>query len=346
MRVVVTGASGNVGSTLVERLGDHAEVTSIVGICRRRHAWRPPRTEWHFLDIAEDDLMAAFSGADAVVHLAWLFQPSRHPAETWRNNVHGTQRVLDAVTAADVPHLVVASSVGCYSPRQDRTPVTEAWPTFGSAHAGYSREKSTVERLLDRHEAEHPDRRVVRMRPVFIFQRRSAGQQHRLFLGPLVPRVAFRSGLLPVLPLPGNLLLQALHTDDVADAYVAAVLGDVSGAVNLAAESLDPTDLAHLMGARWVPTPDRALRLALAAAFRAHIVPTEPGLLDLALSVPLLDAARARSELGWQPSTTAAEAITEFLDGATSGAGWPTPPLAPNRMWPATPVSRPLLWRR
>jgi nucleoside-diphosphate-sugar epimerase len=346
MRVVVTGASGNVGSTLVERLGDQEQVTSIVGICRRRHGWRPPRTEWQFLDVADDDLAPVFSGADAVVHLAWLFQPSRHPAETWRNNVHGTQRVLDAVAAAEVPHVVVASSVGCYSPRRDSTPVTEDWPTAGSAEAGYSREKSSVERLLDLHEAEHPERRVARMRPVFIFQRRSASQQHRLFAGPWVPRVAFRSGLLPVLPLPENLRLQALHTDDVADAYVATVLGGVSGAINLASESLGPADLARLVGARWVPAPARALRLAMAAAFRAHVVPAEPGLLDLALGVPLLDAGRARSELGWQPRTTAAEAIMEFLDGASSGAGWPTPPLAPNRMWPATPISRPLIWRR
>lgn len=323
MRVVVTGASGNVGSTLVERLADHEQVTSIVGICRRSHAWRPPRTEWHFLDVSEDDLAPAFSGADVVVHLAWIFQPTRHPADTWRNNVHGTQRVLDAVAAADVPHLLVASSVGCYSPRQDLDPVTEAWPTAGAASAGYSREKSSVERLLDLHESEHPDRRVVRMRPAFIFQRRSASQQHRLFAGPWVPRIAFRSGLLPVLPLPENLRLQALHTDDVADAYVAAVLGNVSGAVNLAAESLGPEDLAHLMGARWVPAPDRALRFALAAAFLAHVVPTEPGLLDLALSVPMLDAGRARSELGW-----------------------PTPSLAPNRIWRATPVSHSLRWHK
>ncbi len=335
MRVVVVGATGNVGTSVLRALADDPEVESVLGLARRAPGMRFPKTEWGQVDVARSDGLAdRFAGADAVVHLAWLFQPSRHPAVTWRNNVHGSQRVLDAVAAADVPHLVVASSVGCYAPRHDLTPVSESWPTSGCVHAGYSREKASLERLLDLHEAEHPDRRVVRMRPVFIFQRRSASQQHRLFLGPFVPRLAFRNGLLPVLPLPEELRLQALHTDDVADAYVAAVLGDVSGALNLAAESLGPADLAELMGTRWVPVPPGPLRLGLAAAFLAHVVPTEPGLLDLALSVPMLDAGRARTELGWRPDTSPAEAIAEFLEGAVSGAGWPTPPLAPNR-WTA-----------
>ena len=202
MRVVVTGASGNVGTALLERLVDHAQVDSIVGICRRSHTWAPPRTEWEFLDVSKDDLGPAFRGADVVVHLAWLFQPSRDPARTWYNNVHGSQRVLEAVAAADVPHLVVASSVGAYAPRTDLSPVDESWPTSGVASAGYSREKSSMERLLDLHEAEYPERRIVRIRPCFIFQRRAASQQHRLFLGPLLPPRALRRGVLPVLPLP------------------------------------------------------------------------------------------------------------------------------------------------
>ncbi|MCX4808698.1 hypothetical protein OG594_45270 [Streptomyces sp. NBC_01214] len=42
---------------------------------------------------------------------------------------------------------------------------------------------------------------------------------------------------------------------------------------------------------------------------------------------PLLDAGRAREELGWTPSATATEAVAAFLEGLHQGTGLDTPPL-------------------
>ena len=54
--------------------------------------------------------------------------------------------------------------------------------------------------------------------------------------------------------------------------------------------------------------------------------PTPPGWVDLALAVPLMDTARAREVLGWQPARDAAgHALLELLDGMSTGAGSPTP---------------------
>jgi len=329
MRIVVTGASGNVGSAVVERLVDDPSVTSIVGLSRRAHEWEPPRTEWVWTDVAEGDLVAVFRGADAVIHLAWLFQPTRDPAVTWRANVVGTRRVLDAVAAADVPAVVVASSVGAYSPRSSLEPVDEDWPTDGAPTAAYSREKAYVERLLDLHEARHPHRRVVRMRPVFIFAPHASVEQRRLFLGPFVPHALLAPGRIPVLPLPRDLVLQALHTSDVAEAYHAAAVGDAHGAFNLAPEdTLDPSALAELVRGHWVPTPTRAVRAALGTAFRLRAVPAAPELFDLAMSIPMLDAGRARRELAWSPSASSADAVEAFFRGLRTDDRVDTPPLA------------------
>jgi nucleoside-diphosphate-sugar epimerase len=334
MRIVVTGASGNVGSALVERLGRDDRVDSIVGISRRPHDWHPDRTEWVHLDLGSnstdvtDDLAKAFQGADAVVHLAWLFQPTRHPEVTWRANVIGTTRVLDAVDRAGVPAVVVASSVGVYSPRAGLDLVDESWPSHGQPLTAYSREKAYVERLLDAHEARHPDRRVVRVRPAFIFQARAATQQRRLFMGPLVPHTLLRSRI-PVVPMPADLRLQTVHTSDIAEAYTAAATRNVRGAFNLAAEPvLGPHELAGLLGGRWVPAPARAMRAALAAAWSAHAVPASPQLFDLLMSVPMMSAQRARDELGWVPEVSAPDAVRTFLDGLGRDSDVPTPPLA------------------
>jgi nucleoside-diphosphate-sugar epimerase len=221
-----------------------------------------------------------------------------------------------------------ASSVGAYSPRTSDEMVDESWPTHGWPEAAYSREKAYVERLLDHHEAAHPDRRVVRMRPAFIFQRASSQQQRRLFLGPLFPRRLVRPSRLPVLPDPGGLLLQTLHTEDVADAYARAVLRPVRGAFNVAAEPvLDMPALASHLRARVVRVPTQVVRKAVAAAWHAHLVPASPQLFDVVMRIPMMSSRRVREELGWEPRHDAFEAIDAFIAGMLTGEGGPTPPL-------------------
>jgi nucleoside-diphosphate-sugar epimerase len=80
MIVVVTGASGNVGTSVVRALAAEPDVREIVGLVRRLPAWHPPKVRWVQADVARDDLSAHVEGAGAVIHLAWLIQPSRDGA--------------------------------------------------------------------------------------------------------------------------------------------------------------------------------------------------------------------------------------------------------------------------
>jgi UDP-glucose 4-epimerase len=330
MRVVVVGATGNVGTSVVEVLAADQQVVTIVGIARRLPDWQPPKTTWVQADVSRDDLEPHFRGADAVVHLAWLFQPTHDESATWRNNVLGSIRVFDAAARAGVKALVYASSVGAYSPGPKDVGVDESWPTHALPTAAYGREKSYLERVLDTFEHEHPQIRVVRLRPGFIFKRESASEQRRLFAGPLLPTTLIRSSLLPIVPdLPG-LRLQALHTLDAAHAYRLAVLRPVRGAFNLAADPvLDPRTLGELLNARPLKLPLAPIRAAVAAAWSLHLLPASPSLVDLALSLPIMDTARARTELGWAPTRSSLDAIREFLEGLRDGSGMDTPPLEP-----------------
>ncbi|NKQ52100.1 NAD-dependent epimerase/dehydratase family protein [Amycolatopsis sp. K13G38] len=329
LRVVVTGASGNVGTSVIEALAADPGVGSILGIVRRQPGWTPPKTEWALADVGEDDLGYLVRGADVVIHLAWLFQPTHDPTVTWRVNVLGSIRLFEAVARERVPALVHASSVGAYSPGDGEGPVDESWPTHGWPEAAYPREKAYLERFLDAFELAHAETRVVRMRPAFIFKRESASQQRRLFAGPFVPGLL--PSLLPVVPDVPGLRMQGVHTADIAEAYRLAATRDVRGAFNVAAEPvLDAPVLAGLIGARTVRLPKWALRGPLAAAWRLHVVPATPGLFETVLRLPTMDTSRARTELGWTPRYTATDAIAEFLTGLRHGAGMDTPPLAPD----------------
>src|SRR4051794_13843469 len=262
MKIVVTGATGNVGTALLRSLAADREVQEIVGIARRLPSWRPPRTRWVRADVAADPLEPHFAGADAVVHLAWLIQPSRDAAELERVNVEGSRRVFAAAAAAGAKALVHASSIGAYSPGPKDRRVDESWPTDGIETSFYARHKAAAERALDAVEAAHPELRTVRLRPGLIFQRAAAQEIRRLFAGPLLPSPLIHPRLLPVLPVTDRLVLQAVHADDVAEAYrLAATNPEARGAYNVAAEPvLGPRELGEILGARPVRVPVRVLR--------------------------------------------------------------------------------------
>jgi nucleoside-diphosphate-sugar epimerase len=336
VRIVVTGASGNVGTSLLRALAGDSEIESAVGVARRRPKLEFPKTEWATADVAESDLVRLFRGADAVVHLAWLIQPSRDPNLLWRANVGGSTRVFRAVAEAGVPAVVHASSVGAYSPGPKDRLVDETWPTEGVRTNDYSRQKAEVERRLDRFEHEHPKIRVVRLRPALIFKRESASEQRRLFAGPLLPGTLLRPGLIPALPDIPGLVLQTVHSHDAGEAYRLAVVREVRGAFNIAAPPvLDMTSVARLLRARTFRMPAGAVRRLASLAYDLRLTPLPADWLDMGLAAPLLDSARAHEELGWAPERTGEEAIADLLAGMREGAGLATPPLSPRTSGPA-----------
>src|SRR3954447_25146583 len=328
MRIVVTGATDNVGTSVVEALGRDARVEQIVGVARRTPAWTPLRTEWVTADVTKDDLGALFAGADVVIHLAWLIQPSRDGALLERVNVHGSRRVFEAAAAAGVVRLVHASSIGIYSAGPKDRAVDESWPRDGVPSSFYARHKAAAERALDELEGRL---RIVRLRPALIFKREAGPEIRRLFAGPLLPAQLLRPGLIPILPLPDRLVVQCVHSEDVGEAYrLAALSPQASGAYNIAADPvLDPDALARAFGAKRVRIPEAPLRALASATWRAHLQPAPPGWVDLGLQVPVMDTRRAREELGWTPRRDAVSALHELLAGMREPAGLDTPPLRP-----------------
>ena len=340
MRVVVVGASGNVGTALLRRFADDGTVTSVVGVARRVPRSTPPApydvATWVACDLADggaiETLTDAFAGADAVVQLAWAIQPSHDRRRLHEVNVAGTRRVLDAARRAGVPHVVVASSVGAYSPAPDDVPRGEGWATDGVRSSSYSEDKASVERVLDEVEAASPDLAIARLRPALVFQRSAGHEISRYFLGPWVPKRAL-GGYLSALPWPQGLRLQVVHADDVAAAFREAVVRRVRGPFNVAApDVLRGQDIADVVArGRLVDAPVAQARTAVAVGWHARAVPVGPGWLDMALAAPLLDTSRAERELDWRPTRSGIDTVRELVAGIASGTGTASPPLRPRR---------------
>ena len=324
MRIVITGATGNLGTALIRALQAHDPGVEIVGIARRPPADDPSGVNWRSLDLtapgADVGLAEAVDGATAVVHLAWAIQPVREREALHKINVGGTAAVLRAVAAAGVPQLVYASSIAVYAP--DRGPVDEDWPRTGIPASLYSQQKVEAEDLVWEFVGAHPDITVAVLRPTLVVQREAAMEIAELFLG---SRKAMRAlgrarGRLPLIPLPSGLRMQIVHADDVADATVRVLQRKAHGAFNLAAETLEARELAGLLGARPVPVPRRIVRALVGVAYRARLVPSSPGWFDMLVEGPVADTSRARYQLGWQPRHSSREAAEELLESSAAGS--------------------------
>jgi UDP-glucose 4-epimerase len=329
MRVVVAGATGNIGTSLLRSLEGEEKVESVVGLARRLPSLSMPKVEWASADVTSDDLAPHLEGADAVVSLHWLIQPSRDLNKQWMVNVEGNSRLMRAMKEAGVPVLVYSSSVGVYSPGPKDRAVDESWPKNGTPTSYYARHKAEVERRLDRFETENPEIRVVRVRPALVFKKEAAQGIRRLFGGPFVPTILARPTLINLIPQMEDLRGQVVHSYDVGEAFRQALVRDVRGAFNVAAEPvLDAHEVGRILNARPLPVSARAARAGVELSWRLRLQPVTPGWLDMALNVPVMDTTRARTELGWTPQRGAEDALLDLLEGLRTGADFPTPPLA------------------
>ncbi|ONI80571.1 nucleoside-diphosphate sugar epimerase [Saccharothrix sp. ALI-22-I] len=318
MRVVVTGASGNVGTALRRVLADAGD--PVVGVARRIPPGSPG---WVSCDIsataAEVVLSRAFAGADAVVHLAWAVQPTPGEPDMRRTNITGTSHVLRAARRAGVPHVVVASSVAAYTPAS--APVDEGWPCGGVPGSAYSAQKAELERLL----VGQPGVAVVR--PCAVVQPDAGAEIDRWTLSPLIPPGVLGRRWLPV-PLWPGLRMQIVHAEDVARALQVILRRRAVGAYNIAADPpLRAPELAAVVGGFLVPVPLGVLRALAWPTWRVGLQPVHPGWLRLADQVSVVDSGRMRA-LGWAPMHDPREALASFIAALAAGRGtWG--PLAP-----------------
>src|SRR5829696_4111500 len=317
MRVVVVGATGNIGTSVLRSLEKEEGVESVLGLARRLPGLSMPKVEWAVADVVDDDLVPHFRGADAVVLLAWIIQPSRDLTKQWMVNVEGSMRVARAAKEAGAP-----------GPKDRR--VDEGWPTGGTPTSYYARHKAEVERRLDRFEQEAPEVRVVRMRPGLVFKKEAAQGIRRLFAGPFLPGVLANPALINLLPDIENLRSQVIHSYDVGDAFRLAIVNeDARGAFNIAAEPvLDAQEIGRILNAKPVPFSAQLARAGAGLSWALRLQPVPPGWLDLSRNVPIMDTTRARTELGWTPQRSADEALLDLLEGLRTGADLDTPPLA------------------
>lgn len=310
MRVAVTGAAGELGSVLVERLVR-------AGFAVRAIDLRPaaPGVESVVRDVRDPALAADLSGCETVVHLAYVVEPSHNPARDMAVNVEGTKNVARAARQAGAGHFVFASSISAYGNRPeyhdrwlDETAPLRAEPGFPYAYS-----KRLAEAWLDEFERETPGLTVTRMRPCLFAGPRSHKQ---IIYGLQSVRVL---AYCPEYDAP----IQLAHVEDVAQAFQLAVEKRVGGAFNVAVrDPLPPSRLAKLSGCRTLRVPRPAADLGMELLWRLRILKMSPPWFRIGVRYSILASIdRARRELGWSPRYSTSRETALALFGPAKDVG-------------------------
>ena len=218
MKALVTGASGFVGSHLVDRLlREGIEPVCLVRATSRLRWLEPLGVERRVADLeSPDGLVRAMDGVDYVFHAAGLLRA--RTAEAYDAvNVEGTRRLLDAVERADVGlrRFVYVSSLAAVGPCPSAEPLDESAEPRPINHYGAS--KLAAEQMVLGARERLP---VTVVRPPAVY-----GSRDETLLSLFV--IAQRYGLAPIIGSPGKELTM-VHVADLADCLWRAATTDAA----------------------------------------------------------------------------------------------------------------------
>src|SRR3954470_1858955 len=322
--VAVTGPTGTFGYGLMPLLQADDRIGRIVGIARR--PFDPASEGWTKMEYRQGDvrepatLEDAFAGADVVVHLAFMITGNAARETIRAINVEGTVNAFRAAAAAGARRFVYASSVAAYGFHRDNpVGMDEDWPVRPADHLFYAQEKAQIEGLL-REEAEaHPELDLYLLRPPIVLGPHAVGGKD-LLPGPLAPAGPRLAGLLGRMPVPLPVLaprlpVQFIHEDDVGQAFLLCIVAaGPPGAYNITGDGiLEGPEVARELGFTPLPVPPGTVQPWARAVAGLPFAPPAAEWVEAASHPAIMDASRAKEELGFKPRFTSLEALRDTL---------------------------------
>ena len=179
MSIVVLGGAGYIGSHAVYQLIDDGYDTVVIDNLQTGHKGAiHPKARFYEGDIRDKSFLRDVftkENIDAVLHFAaysLVGESMEKPLEYFRNNVYGTQVLLEVMNEFKIKHIVFSSTAATYG-EQDRMPITEDMLT--NPTNAYGETKLTMEKLMKWCDTAY-DMKYVSLRYFNVAGARSSGE--------------------------------------------------------------------------------------------------------------------------------------------------------------------------
>jgi nucleoside-diphosphate-sugar epimerase len=300
--VAVTEAGSALGAALLERLDADRRIGRILGLGPVE-----PQMPVAKLDYRPEELAGAvagelLAGAEVVVHLA---SPPGAPGPPRRSagvDVGATRELLTAAGSVGVRKIVHLSSGLAYGAHPDNdVPLRESTPLRANPDFDAAYRELLAEELVAEWAAAHPGVTVTVLRSA-------------VTLGPGVDDAVSRHLASPCLPLVRGYEppLQVVHVDDLAAALHHAVVDDLPGAYNVAADGwLSAHEVAALLGRRLLPVPETVAYAVARLLWERGLSSVPPGALAYLMHPWVLATDRLHAA-GWAPTRSNRQVLREF----------------------------------
>jgi len=299
--VLVTGICGRLGKLLAREL--HRSDT-VVGVDQRPFTGRPKDITHHEVDMRRKKMKDIFRSRNirAVIHVGVLHDPRRSDRERHSWNIVAFQKLLEYMAQYEVPKLVVLSGANVYGPQPNNPQfLTEDAPLLGAQHFGGMRDLVELDMIAQSFFWKHPSTDTVILRPCHIVGRVRNAASNYLRLER------------PVMIMGFDPMMQVVHEKDVTRAIRLSLRPGVRGIFNIRGPGEMP--LSHLVrnaGGRPRVLPSPLARLALDQLWRLRLSNFPSQELDHLRYVCMVDDARAREELGYEPTHSIDRALRDL----------------------------------
>lgn len=313
--VLVTGVSRFVGGHLAARLAADPSIDRVLGVDtvppRRDLLRKMGRAEFVRADIRNPLIGKVISTAkvDTVVHAAMSANPRDSGGRSTMKemNVIGTMQLLAACQkAATVTRLVVKSTSAVYgaSPR-DPAMFTEQDEPKALPASGYAKDAVEIEGYIRGFDRRRDDVDVTVLR-------------FANFIGPRIDTILTRYFALPVVPtvLGYDARVQLLHEEDALAVLERATRVRLPGVFNVGGDGVLLLSQAIRRAGRIpAPIPEPAVSTVGRLLRNGRLVDFSPEQTRFLNFGRVLDTTRLRTEFGFTPRWTTAQAFDDYVRG-------------------------------
>lgn len=298
-RILITGASGYVGSQLGERLS-HAH--DVFGVDIRAGKGGIPVT---LMDIRDPALATFMRNHDIthVVHLASVLQPGPDRERDYDIDVNGTRNVLKACVAAGVQHITYTSSGAAYGYYPDNPAwIDETDALRGNPEFSYSDHKRQIEELLADYRRQHPQLAQLVFRPGTILGANTDN---------LITNLFRKKQLLAVAGTASPFVF--IWDQDVVNAIEFGIVRSSIGIYNMAGDgALDMDEMGIILNKPVMHVPAAVIHAALMVGHFLKLTRYGPEQLDFLRYRPVLSNRRLKEEFGYQPAKSSEDTFRYF----------------------------------